>query len=208
MVVVTIKNYICINGENTEITEEQLTEIEKIINTKLIRLKSIPTGETFKIQNYEFIVLEHSEETTAVILKDLIFENNQFGKNNNYKCSEVDYICNSFGSEIEKIVDKRNVIEHTVDLTSDDGLKDYGKVRRYSSLLTTELYRRYVEILDKYKVKNVWWLATPLSTLSHKHNEGVKCVSPHGSINSCYCDSVCGIRPFCVLNSDVVVRKK
>lgn len=202
-----MKNYIHINNCNIELTDKQVREIQKSCAVSQNRLTDIPFGETFKIGKYEFIVLEHSKDTTAVILKDLLFESKKFGKDNNYKASYVDDLCGDFADEISEIIGKDNLIEHTVDLTSDDGLKDYGKIKRSMSLLTTDLYRRYVEILDKYKVKKWWWLATAFSTPKHDPNNWVKCVSPSGYISDHDCNFYCGVRPFCILNSNIFVSK-
>lgn len=199
-----MKNYICINGKRIELTEEQIAKIEKSVRVSQKRLANIPVGETFKIGEYEFIVLEHAKETTAVILKGLLEDNIVFGSNNNYNGSKVEAICNSFGDKIAKIIGKENLIEHTVDLTSDDGLKCYGKVKRYMSLLTTDLYRRYVEILDKHKLNKWWWLATPHSTPKHKNADWTKSVSPLGVFNFNY-GCIYGVRPFCILNSNIFV---
>ncbi len=202
-----MKNYIKINNQKIELTDEQVREIQQSFGIEQIRLSDIPVGETFKVGKYEFIVLEHAKDTTAVILKDLLYENKKFGKDNNYKNSDVDVLCNDFANEISEIIGKDNLIEHTVDLTSDDGLKDYGKIKRIMSLLTTDLYRRYVEILDKYNVNKWWWLATAFSIPKHDPDNWVKCVSPSGYINNNFYDNYIGVRPFCILNSNIFVSK-
>lgn len=202
-----MKNYICLNGRNIELSDAQVAEIKKSLGIGQVRLKDIPVGEPFKIGNYEFVVLEHSKETTAVITRELLHSEKQFGKNNNFKNSYVDEICGKFSKEIADIVGESNLIEHTVDLTSDDGLKDYGKIRRKMSLLTANLYRRYVEVLDKHKIKAWWWLCTAYSTPSHEHTSWIKCVSPGGDISHSLCSSGIGVRPFCILNSNIFVSR-
>ena len=186
-------------------TDEQVKQIQNSFGITNTKLSNIAVGKTFKIGDYEFIVLEHAKETTAVILKNLLFENKEFGKNNNYQGSYVDNLCNDFAKEVSKIVGKDNLIEHTIDLTSDDGLKDYGKVKRFASLLTTDLYRRYVEILDKHKINKWWWLATPYSTPTHEDSAWIKCVTPYGILgNYGYIGNI-GVRPFCIFNSDIFI---
>ena len=179
----------------------------KSLGIEQIKLSDIPAGDTFKIGTYEFVVLEHSKETTAVILKNLLHKEKRFGDNNNYNDSNIDAICCTFGRTIENIVGTGNLIKHTVDLTSDDGLKDYGKIQRYMSLFTAELYRRYVEILDKYKIDAWWWLATAYSTPKHDNSYWVKCVSPSGDICGNDYGSDSGFRPFCILNSNIFVSR-
>ena len=202
-----MENYINLYGNKIELTQEQIEKIAESVGRKQVKLGDIPAGDLAKIGKYEFIVLEHSKETTAIILKDLLYENKQFGSNNNYKDSNADKLCCEFEKEIAKIVGEDNLIEHTVDLTSDDGLKDYGSVKRKMSLITTELYRRYVEIFDKYKLDKWWWLATADSTPTHTNNTWVRCVSPVGNVNYHFCNYERGVRPFCILKSNIFVSK-
>lgn len=204
-----MKNYIHVHSsnENIELTNEQAKAIKQLLSIEKTKLVDVAVGGIVKIGKYEFIVLEHSNDTTAVILKDLLFESKEFGKDNNYKASYIDDLCGDFADEISEIIGKDNLIEHTVDLTSDDGLKDYGKIRRSMSILTTDLYRRYVEILDKYKVKKWWWLATAFSTPKHDPDNWVKCVSPSGCIFNYNFNGSGGVRPFCILNSNIFVSK-
>ena len=198
-------NYIMINEKKIELTPEQVKEIEGICGSAQVKLADIEIGDTFKIGEREFIVLEHSEETTAVILKDLLFESEEFGKNNNYDGSKVDNLCVDFGNEIEAIVGAGNLVEHTVDLIADDGLKCYGRIKRKMSLLTATLYRRYVYTLDKFNPNKWWWLCTAFSTPVHEDGAWVKCVSPRGFIDRDFYGG--GVRPFCILKSNIFVSK-
>ena len=201
-----MKNYICINDQKIEMTTEQLELIRvALAPNKKNRLRDIVVGDTFKIGEHELVVLEQSGDTAAVIRKDLLEKSMKFGSNNNFDGSDVDRKCSAFAQEIAAIIGEKNIVEHTVDLTSDDGLKDYGKVRRKASLLTAELYRRYVEILDKHKIKKWWWLATPFSTPKHDGASWVKCVAPSGFVNYVYYGNGRGVRPFCILKSDIFV---
>ena len=198
-----MKNYICINGQQIELTEEQVAKICEAQGQEKIKLAEIPEGDTFKIGVHEFVVLEHSGDTTAIIRKDLLPDDMEFGGNNNYLGSYVELKCDEFANEIAGIVGKENLVEHTVDLTSDDGLKDYGNIKSRCSLLTTDLYRRYVDILDKFKPDRWWWLATAHSTERHGNSSWVKCVSPSGGIGSIsYYDGL-GVRPFCIFKSSI-----
>lgn len=201
-------NYIKLNGKKIELTGDQVREIERSFGLGKTELAKLEVGDTFKVGDYEFIVLEHESETTAVILKDLLREGVNFGKNNRYDGSKVDLICRAFGTEIEKLVGEGNLIEHTVDLTADDGLKCYGSVKRKMALLTAALYRRYVYTFDRHKIDAWWWLCTAFSTPKHEGDSWTKCVSPRGSIgNYGYYDFSSGVRPFCILKSNIFVSK-
>ncbi len=168
-------------------------------------LSNIEKAKTFKIGKYEFFVLEQLGDKTAVLLKGLLHEDEEFGSNNNYDGSNVDKLCNDFAREIEEIVGADNLIEHTVDLTSDDGLKCYGSINRKASLLTAEQYRKYVYIIDEHKLDEWWWLATAFSTAKHNDTNWIKCVSPLGRVYDFNCDDYFGVRPFCILKSNIFV---
>ena len=200
-----MKNYISINNQKVELTDEQVEKIKTALDIPSKRLSDIAIGDVCRIGTHEFIVLEQSGDTTAVIRKELLKDNVRFGNNNNFNGSNVDKICKDFAKELASVVGEDNLVLHTVDLTSDDGLKDYGKVMRQASLLTTNLYRRYVELLDKHKPDEYWWLATPFSTKAHDNDAFVKCVSPSGYVLvNCYFDDS-GVRPFCILKSHIFV---
>ena len=202
-----MKNYICINGKKTELPKEFLEEVMQSRRGKATIDGDIVTLSDGK-EKYEFIVLDRSKDTVALLLKDFLVEETTFGSNNDYRKSKVEVICDDFAKVIERIVGAENLIEHTVDLTSDDGLKDYGKIRKKMSLLTAEKARRFVDKLDKYKLDEWWWLATPYSTSRHGNTTWVKCVSPSGRIRdrSSYYDGI-GVRPFCILKSNIFVSK-
>ena len=204
-----MSNYLVINNQRIELTEEQVKQIIEAHTQQnpTIKLSDVAVGDTFKIREHEFIVLEQSGDTTAVIRKNLLPEPTTFGDTNNFDRSTVDPICGTFGDEIAAIVGRENIVPHTVDLTSDDGLKDYGTIERRCSLLTTDQYRRYVEILDKFKPDSWWWLATAHSTKRHENDSWVKCVSPSCCICGSHCNYDIGVRPFCILKSDIFVSK-
>ena len=203
-----MKDYICINGKKVELTEEQIRKfIEENKNESItIQLSEVAVGATFKIGEHEFIVLEQSGDTTAVIRKALMTDM-VFGDTNNYNGSKVDAECKKFAEDIATIVGKENIVQHTVDLTANDGLKCYGTIKRLASLLTADRYRRYVEILDKFKPNDWWWLSNPFSTKKHDNDYWALCVSPSGFIGDIHCDFVSGVRPFCILKSTIFVSK-
>ena len=202
-----MKNYISICGQEIELTEEQVEQIRASLGAERVKLADVAVKDTFKIGEHEFVVLEQSGDTTAVILKDLLVACKEFGENNNYNGSYVEQECNQFADKIEAIIGAGNIVQHTVDLSSDDGLKDYGSIVRRVSLLTTEQYRRYVDILDEHKVDAWWWLATPFSTEKHDDASWVKCVARSGCIGNYYYYFDCGVRPFCILKSNIFVSK-
>ena len=202
-----MNNYIVINNQKIELTDAQVKLIIAAQKEESVELSSFAVGDTVKIGDYEMVVLEQFGKETALISKDLL-PDTQFGTSNNYAGSYVDEACQKFAKELMAAVGEENVMLHEVDLTSDDGLKDYGTVDRYASLITADQYRKYVAVLDQHKPGRWWWLATAYSTPSHDNSSWVKCVSPSGCI--CYIDVSnydYGVRPFCILKSNIFVSK-
>lgn len=201
------ENYLCLNGQKIELTKEQIAKIRDSV-VKKTRLSEKEVGEIVTIGEYEYIVLEQNKfiGTTSLLMKELLEDDVNFGDTADFKTSNVKKLLDKFALELEKEVGKDNVIEHTVDLTADDGLKDYGTTTAKVSLLTCDLYRKFVYIIDKFKLDVWWWLVTPFSTPKHDYEKLVKCVSPRGSIRGGnFSFNGYGVRPFCILNSNIFV---
>jgi hypothetical protein len=201
------ENYLCLNGKKIELTKEQLAKIRNSIS-KETKLSEKAVGDIVTIGEHEYIVLEQNEfiGTTSLLMKDLLEDSVVFGDTADYKTSKVKKLLDEFALELEKEVGEDNLIEHNVDLTSDDGLKDYGKTTAKVSLLTCDLYRKFVYIIDKFKLDKWWWLATAFSTPKHGYEKFVECVSPRGGVNYYSCGYFgVGVRPFCILNSNIFV---
>lgn len=201
------ENYLCLNGQKIELTKEQLAKIRDGV-VKKTRLSEKEVGEIVIIGEYEYIVLEQNLIThqTSLLMKDLLEDDVNFGDTADFKTSDIKKLLDKFALELEKEVGADNVIEHTVDLTADDGLKDYGKTTAKVSLLTCDLYRKFVYVIDKFKLDKWWWLATSFSTPTHDYSTLVKCVSPRGGVGNGICGyGGHGVRPFCILNSNIFV---
>ena len=202
-----MNNYICINNQKIELTQDQVDRIIAAYGQNGIPLAGVMVSDIVKIGGHEMVVLEQTGDATVLIRKDLL-PAQAFGATNNYDGSYVDAACNEFAKEISDAVGAENMVLHTVDLTTDDGLKDYGHIQRQASLLTADQYRQYVDILDEHKPDAWWWLATAYSTKKHDNDRWGKCVSPSGGIDSgSDGDSVNGVRPFCILKSNIFVSK-
>ena len=202
-----MKNYICINNQKIELTEDQVKQIMAARGLQTDKLADFVAGDIAQIGDFEMVVLEQLDGETALILTGMYGEGTAFGENNNYNGSYADERCQEFTQKLAEIVEWDNIVLHKVDLTADDGLDDYGKIERRASLLTADMARRYVKILDKFKPDAWWWLSTPHSTARHGNDSWVKCVSPSGCIFSGGYRSDVGVRPFCILKSDIFVSK-
>lgn len=167
------------------------------------KLGDMKPGSVVKLGEREYIVLGHGTETTAVITKEFATEM-AFGSNNDYRKSDVRSYCNSkFYKELAKAVGAENIVQHTVKLTADDGTNKGVICKDNVSILTTELYRRYREYLPAYG--NWWWTATPVNSDDSDYARGVCCVNSGGVLSWDSCDCCGGVRPFCILNSSILI---
>ncbi len=90
--------------------------------------------------------------------------------------------------------------EFAVDLTADDGLKQYGTDSARIGLITCDEYRALRENIPPLP-NEWWWTATPDSPI----NNFVRNVSTVGSLGSyCACSGNNGVRPLCVLQSEIL----
>lgn len=169
------------------------------------KLNEIENGKTFKIGEIEFIKFTDNDGVTVAVTKDILFRSG-FGNDNNIHNSKILKKLND--EVLPKIIDavgEENVCEFETDLTTLDGLKPYGPLKSKISLPTFDFYRANVDIFDKYKVNDWWWLSTPESASPHDAPNWIVCVSPSGNVLSkfyCNCD---GVRPFLCFVSSISV---
>ena len=208
-----MKNYLMLNNKKIELSSEQVKQIEESFGFNKTQLKDVAVGETFKVGELEFIVLEHKEYNsgnceTLVILKNF-WKTDKFDEvSNDYKESSIRKSLNTeFYALLSNAIESENIVKHKVDLISDDGRTDYGDCEDSISLLTCEMYRKYVYILDEHNPKKWWWLATAYSTKSNGYEASVRCVFSDGPMSSRSCDDDYGVRPFCILKSSIFVSK-
>lgn len=130
-----------------------------------------------------------------------------FGDTNNYAESEVrkrllehDFTQNL----IKKYGD--SIIPATMDLTSLDGLKDYGKITDIIGIPDIDLYREcrsHIFVGD-----DLWWLSTPDSTPSGYDSSRVRCVNDCGLVDFHGCYWGRDVRPFFILPSSISTSLK
>lgn len=166
-------------------------------------LGSVKPGDTVIIGEREYIVLGHEKGTTAIVTKKPT-KTMAFGQDGNYAKSDVRAYCNGeFYEELGKAVGKHNIIPHTVNLVADDGSNKRASVTDFVSILTNDLYRRYRELLPW--IGSSWWTATRVTTLDKDYASDVCFVSSHGFLDWNCCVYSFGVRPYCILNSSVLV---
>lgn len=96
--------------------------------------------------------------------------------------------------------DKEAFVPIVLDLTSDDGLDDYGTDSAKIGLITDQMYRAFRKIIPK--ASEDYWTCTPHSGYSCI----VRNVYSSGALdNLIACIGNWGVRPLCALKSDILV---
>ena len=152
------------------------------------------------------IVLDVEQDKILVLAKESI-GNMPFdeGNSNNFpKGTLCKYLNGEFVKKLKANgADTSALIPTTIDLTSDDGLKDYGETTQKIFLLTCDMYRKYRSIIPN--LDDWWWLATAYSTESNGYAHLARFVRSDGSLgySSAYRGSF-GVRPAFYLKSSIL----
>ena len=167
------------------------------------KIINVQDGQTFTIAGIEFIKFPAVAEGVPVVAKDLQ-KVMRFGANNDLRSSDVmKWLQATFLPKIAAAIGEDNLVSFQTDLTTLDGLKNYGHMESKISLPTLDFYRANVEIFRKYPAKNWWWLATPESCEEVSTPYWTLCVTPAGIISSDIYYGGNGVRPFCIFNSSI-----
>lgn len=152
------------------------------------------------------IVLDVEQDRILVLAKESI-GNMPFdeGNSNNFpKGTLCKYLNGEFIKKLKANgADTSALIPTTIDLTSDDGLKDYGETTQKIFLLTCDMYRKYRSVIPN--LDDWWWLATAYSTESNGYANYARLVYSDGSLDSgiAYTGNG-GVRPAFYLKSSIL----
>lgn len=169
-----------------------------------IKVMEVTAGKTVKVAGMNWVVLDHIEGKGTLCLMEDILEERAFhnedeeGCNNWANSSLRQYLNSEFAA---RLLD-RQLAEMEVDLTSDDGMTDYGKTKDYIALLTADQYRKYRSLIPE--ADDWWWLATPW-TCNSAYSYRVRNVITNGTLTStgAYFGSI-GVRPALVFKESVI----
>lgn len=157
------------------------------------------------------IVLDVEQDKILVLAKESI-GNMPFdeGNSNNFpKGTLCKYLNGEFIKKLKANgADTSALIPTTIDLTSDDGLKDYGETTQKIFLLTCDMYRKYRSVIPN--LDDWWWLATAYSTESNGYASllvrlSARVVCSDGGLGySGACLGYGGVRPAFYLKSSIL----
>ena len=170
-------------------------------------LEGLGIGDTFELADTTWKILDITS-AGYICLADSIEDMKFDSDSNNWENSDLrDYLNEGFLEKIAAEIGLENIVPFERDLLSLDGQTEYGKCEDKVSLLTIDEYRKYRSLIPNTE-DYWWWLASPWSTPCNDYKRTVTVVSSAGSIISCSCDNYNGVRPVCILKSNIFVSKK
>ena len=172
-------------------------------------LKTAARGTVFPYAAEKWVVLEHDPAGRTLCLRLEVIPDKPFDEDNrnNFAISSSKEWMN--GPYLDNLIDAvkgpHAFLQTELDLTADDGLKDYGTCTVTIFSLTVDQYRRNRDVIPN--ADDWWWLSTAYSTEANGYEHSARLVNSDGALDGgcAYCGGVVGLRPACYLDSDLLI---
>lgn len=193
-----------------EVARELVRQLEKAERKNKVELSTLAPGDVFEIGKNDFIVLEQMSFETKVISKDFMAENIVYDEDSrDYNESNLKKVIeDKIQPIIESEVGENNLVEHTVELTSVDMQHEFDDCKCKVRPITFDEARKYNNLLPNKELDDWWWTCTPWSTKERGWSYSMAVVSSAGNIRDYDCYGSNGVRPVCILKSNIFVSKK
>ena len=195
------------NKEVLKKAKELVELLEKQEESGNVALSTLNPGDVFQTTGKrKYKVLEQYGNTTKIISLGLVKENVKFGDNTDYNKSNVKKLCDTeILKDFEEEFGAKNIEKHTVDIITADGQK-VGSTECKIRPITFDEAREYTDITPNKDLDDWYWTLSPWSTKERGWEKAYTVVSPSGYI---YCNYyfVSGVRPVCILKSNIFVSK-
>lgn len=192
-----------------KLAKELVAAIEEEGQKNKVMLKDIPAGGKFETGIGRFIVLEQKADCTVVITEGLYRKNEEFDDDcTDYKKSSLRELCdgeilNEFVAEFGE----DNICENEAGLVTVDGQEVFGKLLTKVRPVTFDEGRKYNELLVNKELTNWYWTCTSWSTAERDWPYSVAVVFPSGDVGNFNCLNSGGVRPLCILKSNIFVSR-
>ena len=192
-----------------KLAKELVAAIEEEGQKNKVMLKDIPAGGKFETGIGRFIVLEQKADCTVVITEGLYRKNEEFDDDcTDYKKSSLRELCdgeilNEFVAEFGE----DNICENEAGLVTVDGQEVFGKLLTKVRPLTFDEAREYNDLLVNKDLPDWYWTCTSWSTSERDWPYSVAVVSPSGDFSYFNFLNSFGVRPFCILKSNIFVSR-
>lgn len=170
-------------------------------------IKDYIQGERFVYGKKNCVVLEHMDDGTLCMVLDEVFES-EFGESNNFAESKLRKKLNGeyLDEWVESGANREFFVLMQVDLTANDGLKDYGTCECFLAPRTCDQHRKYRYLIPNPKESGEW-TATAYSTNGNGFSDVAYLVSGSGGLYNVNISVIIanGVRPIFKLNPDAVI---
>ena len=196
-------------SKELEVARALVKMLEEREQSNKVKLESLKAGETFYIGENGYIVLKHHEGKTKVISRNFIAEDRKFADDTaDYKTSGLrKYIEVEIQPTIENEVGAENLVEHRVSLETVDGQDNYGELTCKVRPITFDEARQYNNLIVNNDLDDWWWTCTAWTSPNREYNRSIALVLPSGNISDNSCNGSLGVRPVCILKSNIFVSK-
>lgn len=196
------------NKEILQKAKELVELLEKQEETGNVELSTLKRGDVFQTTGKrKYKVLEQYEDTAKIISLDLVKENVEFGDTSDYKTSKVKKLCDTeILKDFEEEFGAGNIKTHTADIITADGQK-VGNVKCKIRPITFDEAREYTDITPNNDLNDWYWTLSPWSTEEHGWSRSLSVVAPSGYVGYINCGNGNGVRPVCILKSNIFVSK-
>lgn len=170
-------------------------------------IKDYIQGERFVYGKKNCVVLEHMDDGTLCMVLDEDFKS-EFGETNNFAESKLRKKLNGeyLNEWVKNGASRESFMLMQVDLTANDGLKDYDACECFLAPRTCDQHRKYRYLIPN--PKNDWeWTATAYSTKGNGCSSSALQVTGTGVLNDFGNVYIAfGVRPLFKLNPESLVE--
>lgn len=193
-----------------EVARELVRQLEEAERKNKVELSTLAPGDVFEIGKNDFIVLEQIGAETKIISKNFMAEDIVYDEDSrDYNKSNLkEMIEDKIQPIIESEIGENNLVEHTIELTSVDMQHEFDDCKCKVRPITFDEARKYNNLLPNKDLDDWWWTCTPWSTEERGCSYSIAVVSSAGDIDGNNCGDYDGVRPVCILKSNIFVSKK
>lgn len=197
------------NSEILKKAKELVELLEKQEKSCKVRLSELNSGDIFQTTGKrKYKVLEQYTEHTKIISLGFVKENVKFDDDTtDYNKSSLKKLCDTeILKDFEKEFGEENIETDIVDLITVDGQK-IGETECKVRPLTFDEARKYTDITPNPCLNDWYWTLSPWSTEERGWRKNLAVVSPSGDVGINGCSFSNGVRPVCILKSNLFVSK-
>ena len=197
------------NKEILKKAKELVELLEKQEKSCRVRLSELNPGDIFQTTGKrKYKVLDQCTEYTRIISLGFVKENVKFDDDTtDYNKSSLKKLCDTeILKDFEEEFGEENIENDISDLITVDGQK-IGVVKCKVRPLTFDEARKYTDLTPNNKLNDCYWTCSAWSTEERGWKYALTVVSPSGCFLRNLYDICNGVRPVCILKSNIFVSK-